>query len=162
MITKFKIFESDNINSAMPFFAGSKDLHDIVPPYFIGDDSIDLEGLDKRLRRLFNNNWCIFKGKDHKDYKEEFLNLSGIVKNSWGTYYYDPQYDLEIIFEMEDGMQYEVDHESLIFVYTKEEKKIKIVDKNIDPYGEEDWEDDIEEEIKDRWEQLRDFENKPF
>jgi len=112
-------------------------LVDLVQPYFQEYESIDLDGFSRRLNRVFKGNWVEFMVVD--DDGEDVGMREGLVQSVSPSYWYDPITDLEVEFLI-DGVDYKVNPEVNVIVHSIKDKDIAI-NKAIDPYGEEEWDD---------------------
>jgi len=116
------------------------------------DEIVDCERFQRKLSKLLLNRLCEFQedvtGQDsdvlniNANSQNKIMKLGEIVKGvvtkvevfSWFDY------DVTIKFTVGD-IEYEVNPYHDVKVFLKEERKRKIGDPNIDPYGEEDWDD---------------------
>jgi hypothetical protein len=141
MITKFKIFESGQLD------VKSYDLRDILEEYLINpeegiDATVDNDRFEERLNGMFKGKFCSFESEDDEELVE------GIVEDFEVISYYC--YEINIYITV-DGVKYDLRNDDwLIKTYLKDSKdieeykrkreeiRLKMLD--IDPYSEERWE----------------------
>jgi len=130
MITKFKLFENENIVEIYS-------LNDIGCS-FSYDEYFDTNGFEKKLKKLFLNNLCEFEQFQTKN------KIKGLVVKIEVITQFDHYFSILFVIKNknEEIMSiFEVDPSSTVITYLKEPRKIKEYDKDLDPYGEEEWED---------------------
>jgi len=148
MITKFEIFENkiDDLLLEYPF-TEEVSLVDIGQKCCNPDDDyVDCQQFEEILKRKVLNKLCTF----YKD--EEYVNPRGNIEKKKGmkitgvilsvdvTTFFD--FDVTISFMVSGHIDtYEVYPLEPVIVHLKEERKKIVVDKTLDPYGEEEWDD---------------------
>lgn len=136
MITKYKIFESTF--EEYPFVY-TYDQIEIGQDYADLDGLVDVIQLEKKLKRLFLNKLCEFVETDKDDYTKPGPTIKGFVTDIDVTQFYDSDVFTKFYIS---GKEFDVYPYEPIKVFLKEERIKKIVDPRIDPYNEENWEDD--------------------
>lgn len=113
------------------------------------DEYINCEVFKRKLNKLLLNQLCEFQedvtGQDYQDYIDDSKKvlkfgkiIKGVVTKIEVTSWFD--YDVTVKFTV-DNVGYEVNPYYEVKAFLKEERKRKIGDPKIDPYGEEDWDD---------------------
>lgn len=95
-------------------------------------------GFEKKLKKLFLNNLCEFEQFQTKN------KIKGLVVKIEVITQFDHYFSILFVIKNknEEIMSiFEVDPSSTVITYLKEPRKIKEYDKDLDPYGEEEWED---------------------
>jgi hypothetical protein len=135
MITTYKIFES----------IGEYPYTEIVDIMSIADKCLSANGEDfdsnefsRKIKRKCLNKLCEFVASDESDYTIPGKKIKGLVTNVYVETWFDM--DVWLKFTVNE-IEYDVFYKKNVKVFLKEKPVKKLVDKTIDPYEEEDWDD---------------------
>jgi hypothetical protein len=136
VITKYKIFEATI--EEYPYVY-TYDMIEIGQNYADNDGFVNSFDLEKKLKRLFLNKLCEFVETDSEDYTKGAGKIKGIITNIDVNQFFDSDVFTKFFI---GEKEYDVYPYEPIKVFLKEERVKKVIDKDVDPYEEEEWDDD--------------------
>lgn len=137
-------FDKYNENKEEYPFVEYVDIMNIGYKFFDEYDYMDCLGFENRLKKLLLNNLVEFKESTEDDEIQDGRMMGGkIIKGIITDINISSFFEYEIIikFTIENVGEFEVFPEQKVKVFLKEERIKKEINRDIDPYGEEDWDD---------------------